>query len=165
MEQDFLKHIKDKSNQLNIPTGAGQWKKLENRLDSWQHSQRPKRRGFFHLNIFWLAAAVVGILMIASFAVFVYPKQEKPLAFLSATQDTKTQFWKKVNTEEYIYIQFLDKESVAVKLKDTDSTVVLKKNDIHHFISSSNPTLYQLDISQKDTLRLTIGKVEWVLVR
>ncbi len=163
MEQDFLKNIKEKGNQLNVQPQVCQWKKLEGRLDSWQHSQRPKRRGFFQLNIFWLAASVVGILLIASFAVFVYPKKEKPLAMLSLSKvDTNKECWKKIHTDDCVFIQMMDNESIRLTM---DSSIVLKKIDNNHFAALDKRGNIQLDLTHKDTLLLKVGDEAYQLVK
>ncbi len=83
MKKDFFEPIHQVGNQVEATPSDQAWSRLEKKLDRDQEVRRKKRREIFNLNIYWIAATIIGILAITSISVFIIKnKQDHTLASL-----------------------------------------------------------------------------------
>lgn len=89
MKKDVFEPFSKKGNMLETTPSEQAWSRLEQKLDRHIEIRRKKRREIFNLNVYWIAAAVIGLLAITSISVFIVKnQQDHTLANLTQPRNT-----------------------------------------------------------------------------
>ena len=76
MKKDVFEPFSQKGNSLEATPSEQAWNRLEQKLDRHVEVRRKKRREIFNLNVYWIAATVIGLLAITSISVFIVKNQQ-----------------------------------------------------------------------------------------
>ena len=91
MKKDIFSEFQYKAKKLEEHPSEEAWLRLQNKLDNHHFVKKNKRRAIFNMNIYWIAASVIGILCVSTLAItLINNSKNKELASLTKTETINT---------------------------------------------------------------------------
>lgn len=158
MNKDFFSEFQHKAKKIEETPTQEAWLKLQTKLDAHITVKKNRRRDLFNMNIYWIAASVIGILCISTLAItFIGKNNTQPLANLIKEAPHESKFSEpveKINfpqqsipTETTNQIQNVDE-----KKKTKNNITKNRENQISKIETKEEIT--EVDLTQKNDNQL-----------
>jgi len=158
MNKDFFSEFQHKAKKIEETPTQEAWLRLQSKLDSHLLVKKNRRRDLFNMNIYWIAASVIGILCISTLAItFIGKNNTQPLANLikETPQDTKLTESNEVNIPQ-IQSSPVEKSNLKQKIdiKHKTNNIITKNNENPIPKIEPKEEIAEVDLTQKNDNQL-----------